>query len=101
MNNTKTRVANAFGPHSPRVWRALVGATWSLPFRYITLGAQLAAMGLVSGVVVHVPAGTVALAMTVGVLTGWALRVLDNLINEFVVFEQVKRFFTERRSDGF
>lgn len=100
MNNIRTRVANAFGPHSRRVWRALVGATWSLPFRYITFGAQLAAMGLVSGVVIDVPLSAVLQAMTAGVLVGWALRVVDNLVNEFVVFEQVKRFFTERRSDG-
>ena len=51
------RVATAFGKHSRKVWRALVGATWSLPFRYITLGAQLAALSMVPGVVVSVPMG--------------------------------------------
>lgn len=74
--------------------RALVGATWTLPLRYITLGAQLAALAMVPGVVVHVPAGwSVVTAMSAGVLVGWALRVLDNLVNEFLVFEWIKRKF--------
>lgn len=87
------RVATAFGKHSRKVWRALVGATWSLPFRYITLGAQLAALSMVPGVVLAVPMGVAMQALSVGVLVGWALRVLDNLLNEFLVFEWVKKVF--------
>lgn len=79
---------------SVKVLRAVVGASWSLPLRYITFGAQLAALAMVPGVVVHVPSGPAAVAaMSAGVLVGWALRVLDNLVNEFLVFEWVKRKF--------
>jgi hypothetical protein len=83
-----------------KVLRAVVGATWSLPFRYITFGGQLAALALVPGVVLHVPTGwAVVAAMTAGVLVGWGMRVLDNLINEFLVFEWIKRKFLSSKKD--
>ena len=81
-------------PSTVKALRAFVGATWTLPLRYITFGAQLAALAMVPGVVVQVPAGwSVVTAMSAGVLVGWALRVLDNLVNEFLVFEWIKRKF--------
>lgn len=101
QGSIKARIANAFGTNSRKVWRAIVGATWSLPFRYITFGAQLAAMATVPGVVVFVPLAAVVQALSVGVLVGWALRVLDNLINEFLVFEWIKNTFTQHNNkDG-
>lgn len=81
-----------------KVLRAVVGASWSLPLRYVTFGAQLAALAMVPGVAVHVPSGpTVVAAMSAGVLVGWALRVLDNLVNEFLVFEWIKRKFLSNK----
>lgn len=99
MKFDKLHVANAFGTNSRKVWRAVVGATWSLPFRYITFGAQLAAMTMVTGVVVSVPMDVFVQALSAGVLVGWALRVVDNLINEFLVFEWIKHVFVGRKKD--
>jgi hypothetical protein len=83
-------------PYLVKLTRALVGATWSIPLRYITYGAQLSATAMVAGVHIHVPMDAMLLAMTAGVMTGWALRVLDNMINEFLVFEWIKRRFFSR-----
>jgi hypothetical protein len=45
----RLRVATAFGRHSRRVWRCIIGASWSLPLRYVTLVGQLAAVAAVTG----------------------------------------------------
>lgn len=100
MSEIKIRIATAFGPHSRKAWRAIVGATWSLPFRYITLGAQLSAMAMVPGVVINIPIEVLLMGMTAGVLVGWSLRVIDNLINEFLVFKWIKQFFKQKESHG-
>lgn len=98
MSVDKAFVSNAFGKHSRKVWRALVGATWSLPFRYITFGAQLSALKMVPGVVIEIPLGWLMVAgMTLGVMVGWSIRVMDNLINEFLVFKWIKQFFKEQK----
>lgn len=86
-------IANCFGAHSRRVWRCIVGATWSLPIRYLTLSAQLAAIGAAAGAVVHIPPGVWLQAMSAGVAVGWAIRVIDNLLNEYVVFEVIRKCF--------
>lgn len=100
MRFDKSRIANAFGANSRKVWRALIGASWSFPFRYITLGAQLTAIAMMPGVTIEIPAGwLMVMGMTAGVLVGWSLRVVDNLINEFLVFEWIKHVFVGRKKD--
>ena len=95
MQRIKHTIAHAFGDHSKKVWRSVVGATWSLPLRYVTLTLQVAAMGAMAGAVVHIPNGDWWQVMTAGVLVGWVMRLADNLINEYFVFAGVKRFFTQ------
>lgn len=95
MQRIKHAIAHAFGNHSKKVWRCVIGATWSLPLRYVTLTLQVAAMGAVAGAVVHIPDGAWWQVMSAGVLVGWAIRLGDNLINEYFVFAGVKRFFTQ------
>ena len=94
--NWRHNIANCFGLHSRRVWRCLVGATWSLPLRYLTLSTQLAVMGFVPGVHIRMPLEVLFATLSAGVVVGWALRVLDNLINEYIVFEAIKKFFKTR-----
>ena len=101
MPSLRYHIANLFGSHSRRVWRCLIGATWSLPLRYVTLALQVAAMGAVAGAVVHIPAADWLQVMTAGVLVGWAMRLADNLINEYLIFEGVKRFFVGPSSKSF
>ena len=95
MTHIKHAIAHAFGAHSKKVWRCVIGATWSLPLRYVTLTLQVAAMGAVAGAVVHIPAGAWLQVMSAGVAVGWAMRLADNLVNEYLIFESVKRFFTK------
>jgi hypothetical protein len=95
MASLRHHIANLFGSHSRRVWRCVIGATWSLPLRYVTLALQIAAMGAVAGAVVHIPAADWMQVMSAGVLVGWVMRLADNLINEYLVFEGVKRFFNQ------
>ena len=95
MQGLKHAIAHAFGSHSKKVWRCVIGATWSLPLRYVTLALQIAAMGSVAGAVVHIPAADWMQVMSAGVLVGWAMRLADNLVNEYFVFAGVKRFFTQ------
>ena len=95
MQSIKHTIAHAFGAHSKKVWRCIVGATWSLPLRYVTLALQVAAMGAVAGAVVHIPAADWLQVMTAGVFVGWAMRLADNLVNEYLVFEGVRRFFVK------
>jgi hypothetical protein len=94
MPRIKHHIAHAFGTHSKKVWRCVIGATWSLPLRYVTLTLQVAAMGAVAGAVVHIPDGAWWQIMSAGVAVGWAIRLADNLVNEYLVFKNVKRFFT-------
>lgn len=91
------RIATCFGSHSRRVWRCLVGATWSLPLRYVTLSAQLLVMSQVPGVGVHIPTAVMFATLSAGVAVGWLLRIADNLINEYLVFEAATRLFTGER----
>lgn len=41
----------------------------------------------------RIPLEVMFTTLSAGVAVGWALRVLDNLVNEYIVFEAVKRFF--------
>lgn len=91
----RTRVATCFGRHSRRVWRCVIGATWSLPLRYLTLAGQLAAIAMLPGVSLYVPDGAMAQAMTAGVLIGWAASVADRLAVEYCLFPAVRRFFVK------
>ena len=95
MTSIKHAIAHAFGTHSKKVWRCVIGATWSIPLRFVTLTLQVAAMGTVAGVVVHIPPGAWLHVMSLGVGVGWAMRLADNLLNEYFIFESVKRFFTQ------
>lgn len=54
--NWRGAIANCFGRHSRRIWRCIVGASWALPLRYITMTAQLAVIASVPGVLLQVPA---------------------------------------------
>lgn len=101
MASLRRHIANLFGSHSRRVWRCVIGATWSLPLRYVTLALQLAAMGAVLGEVVHIPSDDWMQVMSAGVLVGWAVRLADNLVNEYFVFEGVKRFFNQPINQDF
>ena len=76
-----------------RFWRAVIGATWSIPLRYVTLSAQLASIALVTGISIDIPADLLFYALTAGVMTGWAIRLIDNLLNEFLVFEAIRKKF--------
>ena len=89
-------VATAFGRHSRRVWRCIIGASWSLPLRYVTLLGQLAAVAAVTGVTLQLdaPAGTIATAMSAGVAVGWLASLADRLAVEYMLFPAAKRFFT-------
>lgn len=89
----RLRIATCFGPHSRRVWRCVIGATWSLPLRYFTLAAQLAAIAAVPGVQLRVPTSALLYAMSAGVLVGWVLSLLDRLAVEFALFPAVRRYF--------
>lgn len=79
-----------------RVCRSIIGATWSLPLRYLTLSAQIAAVMLVAGIDMQLETGVLWAALTAGVLTGWALRVIDNLLNEFFVFAAILKFLQRK-----
>lgn len=76
-----------------RFWRAVIGATWSIPLRYVTLSAQLTSIALVTGIGIDIPAGLLFYSLTAGVMTGWAIRLIDNLLNEFLVFEAIRKKF--------
>ena len=76
-----------------RFWRSVIGATWSIPLRYVTLSAQLASIALVTGISIDIPADLLFYALTAGVMTGWAIRLIDNLLNEFLVFEAIRKKF--------
>jgi hypothetical protein len=91
----REQIARAFGPHSKRIWRCIVGATWSLPLRYVTLYLQVAAMAAVLGVSWQVPLTGGAVALSAGVAVGWAIRLADNLVNEYLIFPAVKSWFVK------
>ncbi len=88
-------VANAFGPHSRKVWRAIVGAVWTYPFRMLTLPAAIAATGLVD--VLSIPFDQLVCGIAKGALLGMVLMVGQLLINEYVVFEYLSRWFTGKK----
>jgi len=81
---------------STRVCRSLVGATWSIPLRYVTLSAQLASVAYVAGIEINIPSDVLFFALSAGVVTGWALRVIDNLLNEFLVFAAISQIFKRK-----
>lgn len=79
-----------------RVCRSIIGATWTLPLRYLTLSAQIAAVMLVSGIEMQIETGVLWASLTAGVLTGWVLRMIDNLLNEFFVFAAIIKFLQRK-----
>lgn len=91
-------IANAFGPHSRKVWRAIVGAVWTYQFRMFTLPASIAATGLVD--VLSIPLNQLAVGIAKGALLGMVLMVVQLLINEFLVFDFLSRWFTKGKNDN-
>jgi hypothetical protein len=89
----RRQIATCFGRHSRRVWRCIIGATWSLPLRYITLAAQLAAIATLPGVSMHLPAHGLVQALSMGVAIGWAASLADRLAVEYCLFPALRRFF--------
>jgi hypothetical protein len=79
-----------------KLLRALAGALWSLPFRFVTIPAIVASMVLVAGG----PVGAAQLlqpgVMLAGVLASVVLRLLDNLCVEFAVFPALWRMLKGR-----
>ena len=92
----RMRVATAFGRHSRSLWRCIIGASWSMPLRYLTLLGQLAAVAAVTGgsIRLDVPLSTLLAAMSAGVLVGWLASLADRLAVEYCLFPAAKRFFT-------
>ena len=74
-----------------RVWRSIIGATWTLPIRFAVFSTQLAAFTLTPGTDVE--------KLLAGVAVGWTASVLDRLINEFHVYPALRRFFVERKGE--
>jgi len=79
--------ATMFGKQSNKVWRSVIGATWTLPLRFAVFAAQLAAYGLTPG--------SHAEKLLAGVAVGWAAAVVDRLVNEFGIYPAVRRFFVK------
>lgn len=79
-----------------KLLRAVAGALWSLPFRFVTIPAIVASMVLAAGG----PVGAVQLlqpgVMLAGVLASFALRLLDSLCVEFAVFPALWRILKGR-----
>lgn len=67
--------------------KVIVGATWTLPIRFATYTAQLSAT-----TAVYSGTDSQLLSLTAGVFVGWLIRVADNAINEFLVFERLARW---------
>lgn len=67
--------------------KVIVGATWTLPIRFATYTAQLSAT-----TAVYSSSGSPLWSLVAGVLVGWLIRVADNAINEFFVFERLARW---------
>lgn len=83
-------IATAFGRRSRPVWRAVIGASWTLPLRFPVLAGQLAAVAAVQDATQHTGA-----ALAAGVAVGWAASLLDRLAVELALFPAVRRFFVK------
>ncbi len=86
--SARQAIATAFGRHSRPVWRAIVGASWTLPLRYVVLAGQLAAVTAAQSAQAHP-----VLVATAGVAIGWLASLIDRLAVELAIFPAVKRFF--------
>lgn len=92
----RASIANAFGRHSRPVWRAVVGASWTLPLRYAVLSGQIAAVAAVSNATDQIsPAASASLALSAGVAVGWAASLADRLAVELAIFPAIRRFFVK------
>jgi hypothetical protein len=87
-------IATAFGRHSRPVWRAVVGASWTLPLRFAVLSGQIAAVAAVSSATGQLsPAASASLALSAGVAVGWLASLADRLAVELAIFPAIRRFF--------
>lgn len=80
-----------------RVGRALVGAVWSLPLRYITLPLVFWASLTAAGGVITADDLRPGLVITAGVLMAVALRAVENLLLEFALFPALMRVLRGRK----
>ena len=74
-----------------RVGRATVGALWSLPLRFVTIPAIVAAMLLANGGALSTGDLFQWPVLASGIAVSVALRFLDNLMVEFALFPAVAR----------
>lgn len=74
-----------------RVGRALVGAVWSAPLRFITIPAIVGAMMLANGGPLAASDFIQWNVLLSGIGTSLALRFLDNMIVEFALFPALTR----------
>jgi hypothetical protein len=93
--SSRRSISLLFGKHSRKVWRSIIGALWTYPFRLVTLPAAIAATGLVDLSVI--PATELFSGIAKGAALGMVLMVAQLLVNEYVVFEYLSRWFTGRK----
>lgn len=77
-----------------RLWRALIGALWSIPLRFVSIPAIAASMIYAAGGKLTTNDLLTTEVAAAGVAVSVALRFLDNLMIEFAVFPALMRIFS-------
>jgi hypothetical protein len=79
--------------------RALLGAFWSLPLRFLTVPAMLYAGILAGGGSITADNFSDPAVILSGVFVGVALRFVDNLTIEFAIFPATMKIITKRGAE--
>ena len=78
-----------------RLMRALLGAMWSIPLRFLTVPAMLYASILAAGGTITADNFSAPAVILSGVFVGVVLRFVDNLTIEFAIFPAIMKIITK------
>jgi hypothetical protein len=82
-----------------RLMRALLGAFWSLPLRFLTVPAMLYAGILAGGGAITADNFSDPAVILSGAVVGFVLRIVDNLTIEFAIFPTAMKIITKRGAE--